>query len=846
MLDLNDAIPQSAPPPLYDMDDLSTRLAAAAASWVPQYFSQGRISDDRSELRLANISGSPPRKTGSCVIGLTGDMAGCWKDFDGGDGGGPLSTLKHASGKDGRELLDLAAELTGGELTYKSTPPSRGVTKPPRDPSAEIAHILARSVPIAGTLAETYLKSRGLDPPPSDNLRFCANVTDWKAGVGRPAMIAIPRLANGEPTGGVHRTFLAYDGSGKAPMDQPKKMLGSMENGAIRLAPMGEDGRLGIAEGIETALAAMQLYGLPVWAATAAPFLGGRDRSGAWIGFVPPTGITALYIFADAGSAGLKVANAVLEQAKENGLPAMIVEPVGDDDFNADLLAGAAPRQLPDLHGISPECFIETLVPNNTSENVESPSNIAETIALAIGTLSKGVAMDRVHALLGEIARGGIDILATRQMLVSIKDRTTLPIRMLEGVLRDKRLEIRSTNSKISGDWMGRMILSDAGEPRQIMENAATVFEMAPEFQGVLWFDEFGNRPMMRRPAPWDMTNGSFTERPWSDADDAEATRWLQRAGIIVPSIIAHEAALTVAFKFTYHPVREYLEGLEWDGKERLDFWGIDYLGAEETPYTKAVSARWLISAVARIMQPGIKADHLLILEGQQGTYKSTVLRTLFDPWFSDDPAEMGSKDASIQLAGVWCLEYADLDRFGRADRNRLKAFVSRQADRYRAPFGRHAADYPRQIVFAGTTNDSSYLDDPTGGRRFWPLKAPSPDPIGVAEARNQLWAEATHRFLNGEKFYLAESELQLDAKKQQRIRQHEESWGRKIKYILHGGENGFPLMRVTVSEVLEGIAIPADRWNTSTYNRVRDYLQFIGWLEDPNVEDGRTFLRPD
>jgi len=843
VLDLNDAIPQSVSPPLYDMDDLSQRLAATAASWVPQFFPQGRISDDRSELRLANISGSPPRKTGSCVIGLTGDMAAAWHDFDGGDGGGPLSTLKHASGKDGRELLDLAAEITGTYQQpngmHREAPVSPKANIKPRDASAEIAHILARSAPIAGTLAETYLKSRGLDPPPSDDLRFCANVTDWKAGVGRPAMIAIPRLANGEPAGGVHRTFLAYDGLAKAPMDQPKKMLGSMENGAIRLAPMGEDGRLGIAEGIETALAAMRLYGLPVWAATAAPFLGGRDRSGAWIGFVPPAGIRALYIFADAGAAGLKVANAVLEQAKENGLPAAIIEPVGDDDFNADLVAGAAPRQLPDLHIISCEKL-------DSGENVETKANIAETIALAIGTLRKGCPMDEVEVVLDEIARGGFDILPTRQMLVSIKDRTVIPMRMLEGALRKKRLEIRSTNSKISGDWMGRMILSDAGEPRQIMENAATVFEMAPEFQGVLWFDEFGNRPMMRRPAPWDMTNGGFSERAWSDADDAEATRWLQRAGIIVPSLIAHEAVLTVAFKSTYHPVREYLQDLEWDGKERLDFWGIDYLGAEETPYTKAVSARWLISAVARVMEPGCKADHALILEGQQGTYKSTVLRTLFHPWFSDDPAEMGSKDAAIQLAGVWCMEYADLDRFGRADRNRLKAFISRQIDRYRAPFARHAADYPRQIVFSGTTNDSSYLDDPTGGRRFWPLKAPNPDPSGVAAAKDQLWAEATHRFMSGEKFYLAESELQQDAKKQQRIRQHEESWGNKIKHVLRGGENGYPLIRVTVSEVLEGIAIPADRWNTSTYNRVRDYLQFIGWLEDPNVEDGRTFLRPE
>lgn len=838
MLDLNAASSQS--PPLHNMDELSARLAACALSWVPQYFTQGRISDDRTELRLANISGAPPRKTGSCVIGLSGEMSGAWHDFDGGEGGGPLSTLKHASGKDGRELLDLAAEITGTnrELTapHRATTVSPKVNlKPPRDPSAEIAHILARSVPIAGTLAEAYLRSRGLDPPQSDDLRFCSNVTDWKAGVGRPAMIAIPRHANGEPSGGLHRTFLAYDGFGKADMPSPKKMLGRMENGAIRLAPIGEDGRLGIAEGIETALAAMQLYGLPVWAATAAPFMGGRDKAGSWIGFVPPPEALELYIFADAGAAGLKVATALLKECLDHDFSVAIVEPAGADDFNADLLANLPQRILP----------IPQRLQRETATKIESQVNIAETVALAIGGLTRASSTEEVEAVIEQIALTGAGLLPTRQMLESVRKRTGIAGKVLEKVLGGKRRGVRQTSSNASSDWMGRIILSDSGEPRQIMENAATVFELAPEFKDVLWFDEFANRPMMRRPAPWDKTNGSFTERPWSDADDSEATRWLQRAGIVVPSLIAHEAALSIAQKSSFHPVREYLSGLQWDEQERLDFWAVDYLGAEETAYTKAVGARWMISAVARIMDPGVKADHLLILEGEQGTYKSTLLRVLFDPWFSDDPAEMGSKDASIQLAGIWCLEYADLDRFGRADRNRLKAFVSRQVDRYRAPFARYAADHPRQIVFAGTTNDSSYLDDPTGGRRFWPLKSPSPDPKGVAKVRDQLWAEAVHRYSAGDKFYLAETELQLDAKKHQRRRQHEEAWGQKIRYILGGREMNFPLHSVTVSELLEGIGIPTDRWNTNSYNRVRDYLQFIGWSEDPGISDGRTYLRP-
>ena len=855
MIDLNDIEPANG---LHDLDDLAARLAACASSWVPRYFPKGRISDDRSELRLANIDGDAPRKTGSCVIGLSGEMAGCWKDFDGGDGGGPLSTLKHASGKDGRELFELAAEIVGGELTYKSTGPRIGgagaglkthkavTARAPKDPSAEIAHILARAVPIAGTLAETYLQSRGLTDPKSPDLLFCDNVTDWKAGVGRPAMIAIPRLGSGGSAGGIHRTFLAYDGRSKAPMDKPKKMLGDMENGAVRLAEMGEDGRLGVAEGIETALAASALYGLPVWAATAAPFMAGTDRTGQWIGFVPPPGCKALYIFADAGEAGMKVAKWLLEVATEHGLPAVIVEPVGGDDFNHDLQTGAGVRTIPDLLESPNENDSGTLASRESidSDSVVLPQAVSPAdLQIAISNLSKKSPPGDLEFVMAQIAIAQCDPLATRQLITNVHAKTGLKVKLLDNSINERRKANATMNGPKDG-WMSRMILTDGGEPRILMENASTVFEMAPEFRDVLWFDEFAQRPMMRRPGPWDRLNGSFTERPWTDADDAEATRWLQRAGIPIPSIITHEAALATAHKNAYHPVREYLEGLEWDREPRLNFWGCDYLGAEDTPYIHAVCARWLISAVARVMRPGVQADHMLVLEGPQGIYKSGALRALFDPWFSDDPREMGTPEASIQLAGVWCLEYADLDRFGRADRNRLKSFITRRVDRYRSPYGRHAEDHPRQTVFSGTTNEGAYLDDPTGGRRIWPVQTPSPDPAGIAQARDQLWAEAVHRFEAGELFYLVEPELQAEASRQQRQRQNEESWGFKIRYVLDGGQIGGRLNTVTVHDILNGINLPTDRWNAASYNRIRDYLQFIGWTRQSDG-DSNTFVRP-
>ncbi len=330
-IDLNDAgVPDRIP---YDLDQLSDRLAASASTWIPQYFPQGRISDDRSELRLANISGAPPRKQGSCVIALSGANAGCWHEFDGGDGGGPLSTLQKATGKNGRELLDLAAEIIGANGSYHKAPaPSKAILKPPRDPSAEIAHILTRSVPLVGTLAETYLKSRRLEDPKCPDLRFTDNVTDWKAGVGRPAMIGIPRLANGEPTGGIHRTYLAYDGGGKANIDQKKKMLGLCRGGAVQLAAPGEV--LMVGEGIETCLSAMQATGNPAWAALSTSGLRALNL---------PDGVRDVIVLADGDDAGEAASRDCARRWKREGRRVRIARPPCGCDFN-DMLMGRTPR----------------------------------------------------------------------------------------------------------------------------------------------------------------------------------------------------------------------------------------------------------------------------------------------------------------------------------------------------------------------------------------------------------------------------------------------------------------------------------------------------------------------
>ena len=180
--------------------------------------------------------------------------------------------------------------------------------------------------------------------------------------------------------------------------------------------------------------------------------------------------------------------------------------------------------------------------------------------------------------------------------------------------------------------------------------------------------------------------------------------------------------------------MKAYLQGLLWDGVERLDRWLSTYLGAEDTDYSRAVGSRWLISAVARIFQPGAKADCCLILEGPQGIRKSTALRTIAGEYFTDELADLGSKDAAMQTRGVWIIELSELDNLSHAEVARIKAFMSRTTDRFRPPYGMRLVESPRQCVFAGTVNHGTYLRDETGGRRFWPVVCGRIDVEGLGE----------------------------------------------------------------------------------------------------------------
>jgi predicted P-loop ATPase len=384
------------------------------------------------------------------------------------------------------------------------------------------------------------------------------------------------------------------------------------------------------------------------------------------------------------------------------------------------------------------------------------------------------------------------------------------------------------------GNWRCRLIRNQKGIPMACLQNALVALEHAPEWQRVLHFDESALHVVAKAPPPWDSRTTPFV---WRDDDDVRAAAWMQQQGIMVSKEVAGQAAQTIARVSPSHPIREYLKELLWDKMPRINDWLTLYTGVDPSEYARAVGSKWLIGAVARIFQPGCKNDTCLVLEGPQGLLKSTALRTLAHPWFTDEIADLGTKDAALQVRGVWIIELAELEAMGRPEASRTKAFMSRSADRYRPPYGRHLIEVPRESVFAGTVNHDTYLKDETGGRRFWPVRCQNIRIDDLRRDRDQLWAEAVARFNAGDNWWIESAGLSATAVEEQQQRYDEDAWQPLIADWADGREY------VTVEQILRNCfeKQPKD-WSQGDKARIGRCLHGMGWSRKrgPKDEKGR------
>lgn len=371
--------------------------------------------------------------------------------------------------------------------------------------------------------------------------------------------------------------------------------------------------------------------------------------------------------------------------------------------------------------------------------------------------------------------------------------------------------------------WETKLLRDKSGRPTATLANLLVALRDAPEWAGVLGHDQSAHRTIARKAPPW----GGSRQPPyqWGEEDDILAAEWAQLHGITISTLVAAQAIQAAAGERPFHPIREYLENLRWDGDRRIDTWMSTYLGAAPSEYMAAVGARWLIGAVARVLSPGCKNDCALILEGPQGLKKSTALRALGEPWFTDDVADIGSKDAQLQIRGVWIIEWSELDAMSRVDISKIKAFMSRATDRFRPPYGHRLIELPRESVFAGTTNNDSYLRDETGGRRFWPVRCGSIDISGLKQSREQLWAEAVVRFREGDPWWLDKPFLVEAAEVEQAERYEGGVWDELIRDWVAGRKC------VSIPEVLGGcIKKPAEQWTQADKVLVGRSLRALKW----------------
>lgn len=390
--------------------------------------------------------------------------------------------------------------------------------------------------------------------------------------------------------------------------------------------------------------------------------------------------------------------------------------------------------------------------------------------------------------------------------------------------------------------WLEQCIKSETGKPLPILANA--LIGLREETPDAFAVDQMACVTMLMRPL--NGPDGAFAPRPCTDVDVGIVQERLQHLGIQrLSKDVAHQAVDIRAAECSFHPVRAYLNSMVWDGKPRISSLFSSYFGSAPTDYTAAIGAMFMVGMVARIFEPGCKADHMVVIEGAQGAMKSTACRILGGDFFSDNlPDVAAGKDVSQHIRGKWLIEVSEMHAMNRAETTLLKAFITRQVERYRPSYGRKEVIEPRQCVFIGTTNKSTYLRDETGGRRFWPIKAGTIDVKALVRDRDQLFAEAVHSYRDGAGWWPDKDFERDHIAPEQAARYEADVWEDNIAEYLKTNT------KVTVGQIAkEALHIETPRIGRAEQNRIVAAMERIGWRRERPLGEkdwqGRTWWVP-
>lgn len=359
---------------------------------------------------------------------------------------------------------------------------------------------------------------------------------------------------------------------------------------------------------------------------------------------------------------------------------------------------------------------------------------------------------------------------------------------------KDELVQKQITNEKMKdiGQEFGELEDNDnkleidlTGEIKDTLNNIVKILRNDKNLHGIA-YNKHKDMLDVKGKLPW-----IRLKEGWNDSDLASLKIYLEKKYNIWSPAKLKDALLAVATERAFHPVIDYLENLEeWDGKERLETLLIKYLGAEDNAYTREVTRKTLVAAIARVYEPGVKFDSVLILNGKQGMGKSTLFSKLGGKWFSDNLTleDMKDKTAAEKLQGFWIMELGELAGMRKAEVENVKSFITRTDDKYRASYGVNVESHPRQCIIVGTTNNKGgFLRDVTGNRRFWPVTVDPDKALSSPwdlEDVDKIWAEALYVYKQGEELYLKGEVLEIASKEQSEAMESDDREGLVREYL--------------------------------------------------------------